>query len=117
MRVFEMKRLMEQLYGNEDITLAADGDMAVNLLYAALMMDVPRSLNHGFRLQLSGLPETLKEAPDYLNIMKVTRLDECLAAVSRRFDLVVEDSPGAVTDYASRLNVHLGSNACRLTIK
>jgi len=88
--------------------------MAVNLLYATLMLEQMPSARHPIKLYLSELPVSLKEAPDYLNIMKVTQLTESLAAVSRRCDVVIKESPEALMSYATKLNETLGPLACRL---
>jgi len=114
MRVYEMMRLIDQLSREKEVALEAKGAMAVNLLYATLMLEQMPSARHPIKLYLSELPVSLKEAPDYLNIMKVTQLTESLAAVSRRCDVVIKESPEALMSYATKLNETLGPLACRL---
>lgn len=116
-RVFEMMRFLEQMPEDAPVTLEANGGMAMNLLYAALMMEISPSAKSNLRLELSELPDSLKDAPDYLNIMKVTRLDECLAAVSRRFDVVLKDCPVKISAYALSLKTHLGATASQLMLE
>ena len=81
------------------------------------MMEISPSAKSNLRLELSELPDSLKDAPDYLNIMKVTRLDECLAAVSRRFDVVLKDCPVKISAYALSLKTHLGATASQLMLE
>lgn len=114
MRVYEMMRFIDQLSREKELALEAKGAMAVNLLYATLMLEQMPSGRHPIKLYLFELPVSLKEAPDYLNVMKVTRLTESLAAVSRRCDVMLKACPKPVADYATAVNKALGSQVCHL---
>ena len=120
-RVMELKQTLQTVLANPEIskrpfTLKAQGDMAVNAIYAGLLMEGEIDHLRMLKFHLSNLPVSHKQGPDYLNVMKVTRLEESLAALSRRFEVTIENSPQqALHNFSSALRDSLGKEASRLS--
>ena len=89
--------------------------MAVNAIYAGLLMEGDDAQPETLSFHLSNLPASHMQGPDYLNVMKMTRLDESLAALSRRFKVTVENSPRTLQEFSAALIDTLGQEASRLT--
>ena len=86
MRVWDIRRAIQALhYVRADdkgkIELSADGPMAANALYAALFEPNVR------RLELTHLPRSHTEGPDYLGVLKVCDLPQVLAAEALRAEV------------------------------
>jgi dienelactone hydrolase len=65
-----------------NITIEAEGDMAVNALFAALFTDKIKTL------RLKNLPATLdKSGPDYLNVLRVLDIREALALAAEHTNI------------------------------
>jgi hypothetical protein len=85
MRVWDIRRAIEAAHSVLEtipprFELRAEGEMGVNALYAALFESRVNSL------YLSGLPESHREGPDYLGVLKVTDIPEVKAAVYRKHE-------------------------------
>ena len=86
MRVWDIRRAIQALhYVRTDdkgkIELSADGPMAANVLYAALFEPNVR------RLDLTHLPRSHTEGPDYLGVLKVCDVPQVLAAEALRAEV------------------------------
>ncbi len=86
MRVWDIRRAIQALhYVRADdkgkIELSADGPMAANALYAALFEPNVR------RLDLTHLPQSHTEGPDYLGVLKVCDVPQVLAAEALRAEV------------------------------
>lgn len=119
-RVMELKQTLESLMGKSDISnrnlrVEANGTMAVNAIYAGLLMEGNDGPLETLSFHLTNLPASHMQGPDYLNVMKMTRLDESLAALSRRFKVTVENSPRTLQEFSAALTDTLGQEASRLT--
>lgn len=84
MRVWDIKRALEILQTLPETTglpreAAAEGEMGVNLAYAALLS--PRLVGE---LRLENLPASHSEGPDYLNVLRVTDIPEVLEVLRGR---------------------------------
>jgi hypothetical protein len=79
MRVWDIRCAVQALHsvpgtGAAKIELQAEGTMAVNALYAALFEP------EVCRLDLTNLPKSQREGPDYLNVLKITDIPQVMEA-------------------------------------
>jgi hypothetical protein len=86
MRVWDIRRAVQALHtlpgmGSAKIELQAEGNMAVNALYAALFEpDVQR-------LNLTSLPKSQqRDGPDYLGVLKITDVPQVMEAETARLN-------------------------------
>ena len=119
-RVMELKQTLQTLLSksnktvNDHFLVKAKGDMAVNAIYAGLLLEGESSAQNAFKFHLSDLPPSHMSGPDYLNIMKSARLEESLAALSRRYEVTVENGPVELQGFVSKVKAKLGPEACTL---
>ncbi len=83
MRVWDIRRAAQAIhalrgYEKAAVHLHAGGGMGVNALYATLFEPGVA------RVELQGLPESHREGPDYLNVLKVVDLTEALRLAGGR---------------------------------
>lgn len=87
MRVWDIRKALSVLpalqEGRGPVSAAADGDMASNLLYAALFEDRISELT------LSNLPESHRQGPDYLNVLRVADIPQVLQLVKTKIPVTV----------------------------
>ena len=99
MRVFDLVQALER--SPEKVEMEAEGDMAVNALFASLFTDKVKSL------KLKGLPESLEKGPDYLNVLRVLDIREALALAKEHAKVEVIES-NVDANYANELGQALG---------
>jgi dienelactone hydrolase len=95
MRVWDIRRAIQALrsieeYRGASVCIQADGEMAVNALYASLF-------EPGIdELHLRQVPSSHAEGPDYLNVMRVLDIPQTAAMAAERCDvrLQPEDDRG-----------------------
>jgi len=86
MRVWDIRSAVQTIRSvrameRTQVELIAKGEMGVNALYAALFEpDVQR-------LELAQLPESHREGPDYLNVLKVLDVPQVLQIVGQRAEI------------------------------
>ncbi len=85
MRVWDIRRAVQVLHSlpgmdSAKIELQAEGNMAVNALYAALFEPEVRRLN------LSGLPKSQRDGPDYLGVLTITDIPQVKEAEAARLN-------------------------------
>ncbi len=83
MRVWDIRRAVQMIHFVRDadvakVELQAAGQMGVNALYAALFEPSVR------RLELSELPKSHAEGPDYLGVLRVTDVPEVIEALGSK---------------------------------
>lgn len=83
MRVWDIRRAAQVIrtlpeFGRKPLILTASGDMGVNVLYAGLF---ERRIA---QLDLAGLPNSHREGPDYLNVLKVLDIPQALELAGER---------------------------------
>jgi dienelactone hydrolase len=88
MRVWDIRRAVRAVHfvregDSAKFELRASGAMGVNALYAALFEPGVQ------RLDLAGLPQSQREGPDYLNVLKIVDLPPVLELVRGRAEVVV----------------------------
>ncbi len=93
MRVWDIRQAVRALQARDDrrdfrVTLKARGPMAVNALYASLFEPAVSAL------ELTALPASHRDGPDYLNVLKVTDLPAVLA-YARQLGLSVRNGAAA----------------------
>jgi hypothetical protein len=89
MRVWDIRRAIQTIhYVREDdrakVELHADGSMAVNALYAALFEPNVK------KLELTNLPESQVQGPDYLGVLKICDIPQVRDAVATRAELTLK---------------------------
>jgi len=85
MRVHDIVQGVKAL-GHGKVTLEAEGDMAVNTLFASLFLE------NVSELKLKNVPASLMEGPDYLNALRVLDLREALALALEKRSVLLSDS-------------------------
>jgi dienelactone hydrolase len=85
MRVYDIVKAVEKM-GGDDVMIEAEGDAAVNALFASLFSD---KVKH---LKLKGLPSSIEKGPDYLNVLRVLDIREALAMALERCDVEISSS-------------------------
>jgi dienelactone hydrolase len=99
MRVFDIVDAVKNLH---DVTLEAEGDMAVNALFASLFTDKIKTL------RLKNLPLTIdRSGPDYLNVLRFLDIREALALTAEHTNLELTDSHADLA-YAESIAKTLG---------
>jgi hypothetical protein len=84
MRIFDIIEAVKTL---PEVTLEAEGDMAVNALFASLFTDKIKTL------RLKNLPATLdKSGPDYLNLLRILDIREALTLAGEHTNIELLDS-------------------------
>ncbi len=83
MRVWDIRRAVQALrslneFNDSPLTLQAEGDMAVNVLYASLFEQTINGLD------LRRVPSSHMAGPDYLNVLKVLDIPEAAAMAAER---------------------------------
>jgi len=86
MRVWDIRCAVQALHSvpgmdAAKIGLQAEGNMAVNALYAALFEPDVR------KLKLVNLPKSHRQGPDYLNVLKITDIPQVAEAVAGQAEL------------------------------
>ncbi len=109
MRVWDIRQAMQALQREfnlerHPLELKATGPMAVNALFAACFEPLPTAV------RLEGLPAGFREAPDYLNVLKVIELPALLAValVDREPSAGAGTYPPGMVDYAALVQHRLG---------
>lgn len=87
MRVWDIRRAVQSLqavrpHAGANVELHAQGDAAVNCLYAVLFEPGVR------RLELTKLPVSQSEGPDYLNVLRVADLPQILEQVAALTEVI-----------------------------
>ena len=100
MRVFDIVQALSE-FKESNLTLEAEGDMAVNALFASLFSDKVKTL------KLKNLPASIEKGPDYLNVLRVLDIREALAMALQRTDVEVSSSEADV-GYAREMMEVLG---------
>jgi len=88
-------------FSNLPIRLEADGDMAVNALYASLFVPVDE-------LVLTHLPKSHTNGPDYLNVLRILDLPQAVAMASERCRVELRGANEADWSYATQTARTLG---------
>jgi hypothetical protein len=99
-RVWEIQRAVQALRNTQEfaqlpLRLEADGDMAVNALYASLFEPVDE-------LVLSRLPASQVNGPDYLNVLRILDLPQTVAMASERAKVEIRGVTPADWAYATQ---------------
>jgi dienelactone hydrolase len=86
MRVWDIRRAIQMIHFVREgdlanVELKADGAMAVNALYAGLFESSVR------KLELTNLPKSHTEGPDYLGVLKLTDIPQVKEAVAAQAEL------------------------------
>lgn len=92
MRVFDIAQALGTLK-TFDATIEAEGDLAVDALFASLFSDKVQ------KLKLKNMPISIEYGPDYLNVLRVLDLREALALALEKSDIEIATG-GADTAYA-----------------
>jgi hypothetical protein len=105
-RVWEVVRIVQAIRNSFDfarlpLRFEADGDMAVNALYASLFAPVNE-------LVLSRLPASQANGPDYLNVLRVLDLPQAVAMASERARVEIRGANPAEWAYATQTARSLG---------
>jgi hypothetical protein len=82
MRVWDIVRAIEAIHASKEfgrlpIRIEAEGDMAVNALYASLFAPV-------HELVLTNLPQSHMNGPAYLNVLRILDIPQAVAMASER---------------------------------
>ncbi|HAV61527.1 MAG TPA: acetylxylan esterase [Verrucomicrobiales bacterium] len=98
MRVWDIRRAVSSLSAllktdRQGLAVHAAGPMAVNTLHAALFEPAATSLS------LRHLPESYRQGPDYLNIMRVVSLPVVVAMAAEGRQLEINESPEALSAF------------------
>ncbi len=88
-------------FSNLPIRLEADGDMAVNALYASLFVPVDE-------LVLTHLPKSHMSGPDYLNVLRILDIPQAVAMASERCRVELRGVNEADWSYATQTARTLG---------
>jgi dienelactone hydrolase len=91
MRVWDIRRAAQAVrtvpgLDKASVTVRAQGPMGVNALYAALFEPAIA------RLQLSALPQSHAEGPDYLGVMRITDILQTLETAKERVQVKLQNA-------------------------
>ncbi len=87
--------------GQGTIRLEAEGDMAVNALYASLLAPVDE-------LVLTGLPNSHMSGPDYLNVLRLLDIPQAVALASERTRIEIRGGQEADWKYPLQVARNFG---------
>ncbi len=79
-------------FGNLSIVIQAEGDLAVDALYASLFVPVSE-------LQLTKLPRSHRHGPDYLNVLRFMDIPQAVAMASERCRVELREVAPADWEY------------------
>ena len=101
MRVWDIVQAIRELrsmpdYAHSQLTLAAENNMGVNVLYASLFEPVDR-------LDLRQIPSSHKDGPDYLNVLKILDIPEAAAMAASRCHVRLQSSSAAGWEFLSNM--------------
>jgi dienelactone hydrolase len=104
MRVWDIRRAVQAIQKSNNLPLwiEANGDMAVNALYASLYEAKIA------RIALSGVPSSHFEGPDYLNVMRILDIPQTVALAAERAPVQVEGHTRERWEFARKLSENLG---------
>jgi dienelactone hydrolase len=104
MRVWDIRRAIQavQQLSTAPLWLEANGDMAVNCLYASLFE------TNIARIAFSGVPSSQMDGPDYLNVMRILDIPEAAALAAERAPLQIEGHTRERWDFPRKLAANLG---------
>jgi len=104
MRVWDIRRAIQAVQKSSELPLwiEANGDMAVNSLYASLFETKIA------RMALSGVASSHFYTVDYLNVMRVLDIPQTVALAAERAALQVEGHTRERWDFARKLSQNLG---------
>ena len=90
-----------EAFGKLPLRLEAEGDMAVNALYASLFAPVDE-------LVLTHLPKSHASGPDYLNVLRILDIPQAVAMASERCRVELRGANEADWSYATQTARTLG---------
>ena len=99
-RAIQAIRASEQ-FGKLPLRLEAEGDMAVNILYASLFAPVDE-------LVLTHLPRSHANGPDYLNVLRFLDIPQAVAMASERCRVELRGATEADWQYPLQTAKNLG---------
>jgi hypothetical protein len=107
MRVWDIRRALEALRsvkGLQGLPVWVRGEeqMAVNALYAALFE------TEVARLELSRLPRSHREGPDYLNVLRILDLPQAVAMASETRQVRLRETDPGAWEYPAAVARRLG---------
>jgi dienelactone hydrolase len=100
MRAWDIRQAIQTVRSiagsNAPVRLQAQGNMAVNVLYASLFEPVKE-------LQLWNLPPSHRDGPDYLNVMRIIDIPQAVFLAQRNTSVSLHESTGSA--WQSVLNI------------
>ena len=93
------------------VTLQGEGEMAVNALYASLFASGVD------QLELSGLPNSHRSGPDYLNVLRFLDIPQALAMAAERSSVKLIIPQGDNWEFPRAAQHRLGWPENRLQIQ
>jgi len=116
MRVWDVRRAVQAVRSIRDfrdtpLWLRAEGISGVNVLYASLFESNIKGL------ELSSLPRSHRDGPDYLNVLRVVDIPQVVAMAIERSQVRLFETDRNGWEYPIRVGQRLGWNEKRLTIE
>ncbi|MEW6302505.1 MAG: prolyl oligopeptidase family serine peptidase [Verrucomicrobiota bacterium] len=116
MRVYDLRRAVDALrtrpnFQKAPIILSARGPMAVNALYAAVYADQVA------RVELTALPASHQNGPDYLNVLRVLDIPAVVALAAERVPVRLRETNAADWAYPAQVAAALGWDKERISIE
>ncbi len=115
MRVWDIRQaaaaLREAGFAETDLWLQGERDMAVNVLYAALVTPNVK------RVDLWRLPTNHMRGPDYLNVLRVWDIPQAIAAVATNSQVRIYQSDEAGWEYPQKVADRLAWESKQLQIR
>ena len=86
MRVWDIRRAIQAVLslpdlGNVDLSIEAEGSMAVNVIYASLFESGVSSM------ELRNPPPSHRTGPDYLNVLRILDIPQAVTMAAERGDV------------------------------
>jgi hypothetical protein len=104
MRVWDIRNAIRAAHARWPtipLTVQARGDMAVNALYASLVED---GVTH---LDLSDLPTTQMNGPDYLNVLRILDVPQAFAMAAERCAVTLHGTESQSWQYPKQVALAL----------